>query len=356
MSNFLRFLTLLIAILSSCSQASYGSSDKDGQNVTFVKNFDFYSIFDNPERHWVVAVINPATGNNVLQVRSMYMDVETGKIVQQPNKQDFYAVKGDLHILGTLTKGPDKKDWTYNWQIPGRLIESVSRAKPKTTLQQYSPFVNGGTIVFPLDGNLKDPTQILPFYLVPDNWATFVLPAFKFQQSRKALFDETKVVANAKQLTALLDDTNPFNAIAAARVLAPQRGLDVPFITSTLSSSKNYTQAIFAYLTFKNAHPIRQVAIDSALSQVIDKTASSETLKWITLGITTAQNDDGQSYFALKDRVKVLLLKVDARQKALNTKTPDDDYVNELLTSAQVRQVLPLLATPQPKTQPKLTR
>ena len=222
----------------------------------------------------------------------------------------------------------------------------------------YAPFRDGGTALVryhKIEGlkafdNSHIPTQadvdtdysagakqFDPVYAIPDNWATFVLPAFNFQQSHKALFDETKVVANAKQLTALLDDANPFNAVAAARLLAPQRGLGVPFVLSTLANSSGYTQAIFTYFVFKNAHPIRQAAIDDVLVQVIDKAPTSETLKWISLGVTTAQNDDGQSWFLLKNRVKALLLRVAQRQKTLGTKTPDDDYVNELLINAQIR-------------------
>lgn len=211
--------------------------------------------------------------------------------------------------------------------------------KKLSQISIWSPQLSGATPKTLLFSNTtkkpKEPPSSIRFSSFPSNG---LRSSYQPSSFSKALFDGTKVVANAKQLTALLDDANPFNAVAAARLLAPARGLDAPFISSTLSKSKDYTQAIFTYLTFKNAHPVRQAAIDEALERVIDKAPTSATLKWIALGITTAQGDDAQSYFALKDRAKALLLRVDKRQKALATKTLDDDYVNELLMSAQVRE------------------
>lgn len=288
-------------------------------------------------KNWVFATVQPDKNSPENKIEGLYIDGSTGRIVKAPGSKDIHAVHGTVNtlaLLGTLSKPPTR----YQWDFPESFNGFSSHNQSEDRLR-FSPFYHvGGTIIFRYNEEAKNAAKFNPVYLVPDEWAKFVVPAFKFQQANQALFDETKVAANFKPLTALLSDANPFNAIAAARVLAPQRGLDTAFVSSNLASSTGYTQAIFAYLTFKNAHQLRQEAIDNALGQVIDKAPSAATLKWITLGMTTAVNDDANSYFALKDRAKTLLLRVDKRQKTLSTKTPDDDYVNEQLIVARVRE------------------
>ena len=294
----------------------------------------FLHLHEMVDQRWMLSQIDQASIKAYGLIRGPKPGTEKEGLKKISQAPVVFILQGDfrkhIRLNGELVVISN-----YYWEMPLGTFSSVGSSEDT---QRYSAFSSGGTVIFHYNEEAKNAAKFNPVYLIPDEWANFVLPAFKFQQANQALFDETKVAANLKPLTVLLSDANPFNAIAAARVLGPQRGLDAAFVSSSLDSSTGYTQAIFAYLTFKNAHPLRQEAIDNALGQVIDKASSAATLKWITLGLTTAQNDDAQSYFTLKDCAKILLLRVDKRQKMLNTKTPDDDYVNELLIVAQVRE------------------
>lgn len=283
---------------------------------------------------WVLAQIDKESIESYGLLTGAQIRTKKRHSIESATTQSVYILLGDFQKFMPL-KGGLKSVPNYRWERP--LVMIASRGTSEDT-QIYSPFYSGGTVIFRYIEKATNEAKFDSVRLVPDEWAEFVLAAFQFQQANKALFDETKVAANLKPLTLLLADKNPFNAIAAARVLAPERGLDAAFVENNLASSSGYLQAIFAYLTFKNAHPVRQAAIDEALGQVIDKAPSVATLKWITLGLTAAQNDDANSYFALKDRAKALLLRVDKKQKTLNTKTVADDYINELLMATQVRE------------------
>jgi len=334
--SFPQRLILLILLLVSCLHNA-ACSVTPNRDDRLVHNTASLSFGIEANENWIFATVQPDKNSPENKIEGLYIDGITGRMVKAPGSKDIHAVHGTVNtlaLLGTLSKPPTR----YRWDFP-ELFNGFSSHNQSEDRLPFSPFYyRGGTVIFRYNEKAEGAAKFNPVYLIPDEWANSVVPAFKFQQANQALFDETKVAANFKPLTALLSDANPFNAIAAARILAPQRGLDTTFILSNLASSTGYTQAIFAYLTFKNAHQLRQEAIDNALGRVIDKASSAATLKWITLGMTTALHDDANSYFALKDRTKTLLLRVDKRQKTLDTKTPDDDYVNELLIVAQVRE------------------
>ena len=329
-----RHFAFVVLVLMFCVHgAPCDATDRRDERVVY----DASSLSLAGEENCGLFAVKPDANSPEYKAEGVYIEGSTGKTIKTPDFKITQAVHGTVTPLATLSIASTVPT-RYRWNFPEFRSRSTSRHQSEDRLP-FSPFYyHGGIVIFRYNEKAEGAAKFNPVYLVPDEWVKFVVPAFKFQQANQALFDETKVAANFKPLTALLSDANPFNAIAAARILAPQRGLDTAFVLNNLASSTGYTQAIFAYLTFKNAHPLRQEAIDNALGRVIDKASSAATLKWITLGLTTAQNDDANSYFALKDRAKALLLRVDKRQKTLDTKTPDDDYVNELLTVAQVRE------------------
>ena len=304
---------------------------RDTRLVHDIASSNLYKMVD---AEWVLARVDKESIESYGLLAGARIQTKKRHSIESATNKSVFILLGDFQKYVHLNGQPGAVS-NYRWERPLLVVSSLGSSEDT---QIYSAFYSGGTVIFRYNEKAEGAAKFNPVYLVPDEWAKFVVPAFKFQQANQALFDETKVAANFKPLTALLSDANPFNAIAAARVLAPQRGLDTAFVSSNLASSTGYTQAIFAYLTFKNAHQLRQEAIDNALGQVIDKAPSAATLKWITLGMTTAVNDDANSYFALKDRAKTLLLRVDKRQKTLSTKTPDDDYVNEQLIVARVRE------------------
>lgn len=330
-----RHFAFVILVLMFCvHDAPCTATERRDERVVY----DASSLSLAGEENCGLFAVKPDTNSPEYKTEGVYIEGSTGETIKTPDFKVTQSVHGAITLLaplGMTSKVPTQYSWNF---LSGRRGPRSHDHQSEDGLP-FSPFYySGGTVIFRYNEKAEGAAKFNPVYLIPDEWAKFVPPAFKFQQANKQLFDETKVAANFKPLTALLADKNPFNAIAAARVLAPERGLDTAFVAKDLASSSGYMQAIFAYLTFKNAHQLRQEAIDNALGQVIDKAPSAATLKWITLGLTTAQNDDANSYFALKDRARALLLRVDKRQKTLNTETSADDYVNELLTATKVRE------------------
>ena len=348
------FLTLLQSVVVTAF--TWGEVSRDTRILQYSPEIPFTKML--PDEDWRVAKITRGEGSPASRVIGWYFDNGLNKIVEPDGSRSGHFWFGSIATLQNITPGKSPFPDTYEWEVfPAFSVSRKANAKEED--KSYAPFRTGGTAIIryqKIEGirtydleraisidSIKDDytlggKQFDPVYAIPEEWTPFALSAFKFQQANKSLFDDKNVVKNQKRLLELTSDSNPFNAVAAARVLAPARGLDAKFVKEHIAQSTGYQQAIFTYLAFKNAHLLQHEGIDTALRQIVNNATSSTTLKWIILGVTTTQNDDANSYFALKDRVKTILLRVDKKQKELKTKTLDDEYVDELLISAQVRE------------------
>lgn len=347
--------TAFVALVFATPPLSVSASDltypDTAKNINWAKritrdasNMNLSGISARLGSNWILATIHWQSVEGFGLVPTDSGDHKTlttpkGRVLAIPIDKYISVLLGTFSTLTSL-QGKTLPYNEYNIERPRRTLSRANSDVRDESQQTFTPFDVGGTFIFQYQEQEKGLgfEKYNPTYVIPDEWANFVLPAFKFQQANKSLFDDKNVAKNQKRLLELTSDANPFNAVVAARVLAPARGLDAKFVKGHIAQTAGYQQAIFTYLAFKNAHPLQQESIDTALRQIVNNATSSAALKWITLGITTAQNDDASSYFALKDRVKAILLRVDKKQKELKTTTPDDDYVNELLISAQVRE------------------
>ncbi|MEO6908309.1 MAG: hypothetical protein ABI210_10510 [Abditibacteriaceae bacterium] len=297
---------------------------------------DFAAMTQKDDTLWIEAMIKPNKWSGAVKIGRSYLDADTGKVVKNPNGHDVIRVNGTFHILAVLTGKPEKVDYTYQWEFP---FSWASRRNSPDPAAPFKVFIDGGSAIFPITNDLKDPKKVLPIYPIPAEWQEFVVPAWKYYQENSAIFQPPDAAKNQVKLRQLLEQDNPFIAIAACCTLANEHLLDKAFAEGPLKNATELRQAVFTFL-FLGQSPVKaedgksiQGSVE-AINQLIDESNSASKLRGVAVGALTGlrELDDSGSVRSFK-----VLDALDKKQDALHANA--DGFVASVIKNA----ALPIL-------------
>ncbi len=245
---------------------------------------DFAALSAKPEATWILAQIHPGPFSGGGIAGSFYQDADSGKIVQVPGGRDMIRVNGTFHILTALTGKPQETDYAYQWDFP---LPDSFRPTKNNPVESFEIFISGGTAIFPLPRDLQNSAQVLPIYSIPAEWQTFVSPAWQYYQVNAAIFEPQIIMENKAKLQQLLEQDNPFLAIAACRTLAQAHLLDQDFINGPLLRATQLRQAVFTFLLLGQTQSSTDEFVENKFLAILQQTirgSDAENLTGIALG------------------------------------------------------------------------
>lgn len=324
--------------------------------------FRFDQIYPAKDQSWLITDVVPATHSG--KVRGVDRDA-TGKPINlpPPGTKAVKVIEGSLQNT-VILDGEDTSEESYHWEVfgtwTGDVVQfstpSASRnAKVTTERDVYSSFVKGGTIVCKVYMKLEGSHRFSPVYLVPDDWRDFITPALKHHRENITLFrsrfpadqeDERK--RNDALLRGLLLHSNPFIAIDAARTISHATGLDETFVKEYLAQTTGFRQAVFTSFVLQQFEGPREQEAQSAITAIealIDNARSADKLKWIALGAYAAAGDtldfspiQEETLSPVEKQSLALLKRINEKQTLFKTATPEDKYIDTLLTMTGLRR------------------
>ena len=294
--------------------------------------------------NWIVAQV--IAQKPYATIPGGYIDGNTGRLVAPRNSHLIRFVHGSVKTVVQLSASTASTvDYKWQWNI----FDPEER--------RFSPFRSGGVVVMRVNKQSSDAAQFQPVYLIPDRWVSFVEPAVKSVQAKAEMLKPKTASAHRKELEVLLSDANPFVAIAAAHTLEQAQLLDANFIQNHLLSSVGWERSVFTNLVLQQlpankdldlpdapltndtvndavSKALQGEPLADALGQFIDNAKDAVTLYYVALGLYAAPQHTNISM----ERVKRLLQRVDARQKALGTHTEADASLDLLVKTTGVLQ------------------
>ncbi len=319
---------------------------RDVQVVHSTASFHLNQIVPQTRYSWVIAEIVPGLGSGNGITEPEYLAPPTGsKAVVQKSISGILLtqINGSLKILANLTQAPHQDVLSYDWASVVNIHESFGGL-----LQDHdTPFIVGGTVIGSINGNHEHgyrckANDFGQFYRIPKEWQPYVLPAFKFYKTNRALFETTaahgsKPAFSAScllQLRKLLTSDNPFLADEACRTLAETGNLDSTLAKSLIIRSQGLRQAVLTYLVFKNMPQASRSNLSDAVSAVVGSAGSSSQIQGIALAANAAMFD---TFPYVASPVSDLLKQLDQKQQSFHTDTPADTYVNAILVNTRTR-------------------
>jgi len=244
---------------------------------------------------------------------------------------------GSITVLSRLTgDAPPLTRYQWEWK-PEFFHRFGGEEEGSNDFFRYGP---DATTIVRINEETSPDHKFFPAYLIPREWAAFVAPALKVQANTDELTPES-IAAHRAQLEASLSDENPFVAIEAARNLGRAHLLGTDFVRGPLAKSRGFEQSAFVFLVLQQVSATKTLAKEprlEAFGKIIDNVPNAETLKSFLVGIYAHRTEPSPDTLVTAERIKTLLRRVDARQKALGTHTAADAYLDLLLHINGVRQ------------------
>ena len=318
---------------------------------------------------FLLLVLKPSAAENSLGTTVNYHRIMVGDVaafsfrqVQQPADQTWVVAKvapnvtdktfdsssGDTHgrglfkVLAALTQAPSHTTLPYIWTFHPAYMNPADLFQNRDGVSSEA-FLYGGTAICCLNAGRRGNEIFGPAYLIPSEWQSYVLPAFKFYKANRGLFETTAAPGSKTafsphhllQLRKLLTGDNPFLASEACRTLSEKGNLDPITVTKALSQSQDMRQALRAYLVFKAMPQSDRSGLSDAVSAVIEAATNTSQIQGIALAVFTTKLDMPQ--YPLVQPVSNLLKQVDQKQASFHTDTPTDRYVTIILRNAGTR-------------------
>lgn len=194
---------------------------------------------------WAVAVVDPAKDSGTVQVPGAYIEANTGKYVQPDGAQSVVVMKGAWRALATADASvPGKGDYSWS-EIPK---QRVRVPKPE---QFYSPFANGGTVVFQWEPTAQDGAKFGATRMIFPEWAQDAAETLRSAPGlEEKLAALTHAASTPSQAEGLLSEKNNLSSILALNALlrGPDSGGTVARMPALLDAADARKLSVLVYL------------------------------------------------------------------------------------------------------------
>lgn len=294
----------------------------DARAVHDVASLQFHDVTAAGGPPWVVANVSPGP-NSGGSVSPAAVPLDLAARIQVPKDAGAVILKtGSWKGVATFPQVGQTQGGSYAWWEP------LQRKRTLTPEDYYSPFAEGGTILFQPVAGARGIAQFGDVHLLFEGWGPSVGPAFDFVQAHPALFAGVEMTpAEAAQLTQVISGKTPLLALFAFRQLLQAAQIRASLAGHLLDSSSPHLAAALTYLLLtipsldEQNHPLAE-QIPVAIKAAPDVAA----LRPVGLGAYAV------GLFASRDRAaltcaKEVLTALRERSRALGTDAENDAYL-----------------------------
>ncbi|MDQ3814355.1 MAG: hypothetical protein M3347_10440 [Armatimonadota bacterium] len=361
----LRYWFCMLTILVTLVTASRCNITMAAPNVNFIHATRMiydgaalqFETLNEPNSTWVVAEITPSPTSG--QTKGMTKDPQTGQLTQTPGSRIVRVLDGSIKVVVTLVGSPQKDVWNYKFEKPSFIAAGLV-GTPINSQDKYLPFFCHSTVICRLNKEATtDPdnpteSEFFPLYVIPSEWQQSVMPAFQFYQTNSKLFQVATAAQHHEQLLKLIEEENPFLAIAAWRTLVQAHRIEESLIQGPLARSIGFKQAVLTYVLLTHSAKDAQSKLTEQISRIVenaDNSAQLEGLAWgtqVALGAGVKGTTRSEQYAVISTTMQqrfVLLTKMQKRQLSFGTRSPADEHLFSIFRRARVPKEKPTVTT-----------
>lgn len=271
---------------------------------------------------WIAADILPGARSGSGTIPGASMD-GTGKLRNPNNAAPEMLKEGKWKAVSNSSHAQAAASGEYAWS------EEAGQAKRTPDPEDYySPFVNGGTVIFKPVAGATGIDQFGSVHLLFDGWGKFVGPAFEYLGTHPEAFSESDLTpAVATQLAEVLRGKNPLLALLAFRHLQEAGKLKATEVDELMNSSSADLVAGICYLLLATPSlDERKLPLTEVISSHIKLVSDVAALRPIGLAAYSVQLF-GSPGGPARTQVDRILATLSNRAKALGPEAEGDRYL-----------------------------
>ena len=308
--------------------------DRDKQIILDLGELDFDHLLHSSIGILSVGKLVPSFTDGKFLTRSNDADISDAKtgLVLHPGQETIlegWEISGHFISVEMLNRKKRNVAESYRWIAPyspqAHPVVDVADIDENLWSDHDNRFILGGTIICRIDSAVSGSGKFSNDDLIPATWQQYVPNALNYHKKHPDLFVAENAKKNNAVLMVLVDSPNPFLSIDAVRCLAKSGLLSASFVQSHLADADTYKQAVFTLLLLDNSTPQTRPVLMKEIGDLISNAPSAGNLKGIALDAYVVHDD-------------VLLAQLDQKVSALNTHTPADAYITNILHLAGVRK------------------
>jgi len=288
----------------------------DARAVHDTANLRFGHYVIDGQISWIVATVAPTADSGAATLAGSVQ----GRLSQKKT--------GDWKASSSAPPGNQNLEGTYSWLEP---IESHKRVTVPE--DYYSPFANGGTIIFRYEPAAVGSAQFKNVVLIFSDWAQDTARASDFMLVHPGLLENGEQRApEITKLQSMLSDKNRFLAVAAFRELAKSDHLDTSLALEQLAGTEPPLDSVFTYLMLTSRG---NDGLAEQVKTAIRSSREQRKLRSIALGAFSAmlfRSEDSE----IHSRSKMVLEGIRSRLIELNIPLDQNSVLFLVLTKAGV--------------------
>ena len=276
------------------------------------------------EPTWIVAGVSPGAraGSGIIPGASI--DADKGKLRMPDNATPELLKEGTWKAVASSSDARQPASGMYASSEP------VGRQKRILEPEDYySPFLEGGTVIFKPVAGATGMDQFASAHLLFDDWGKFVGPTFEYLATHPEVSSGGDLTPDlAAQLSQILLGKNPLLALLVFRHLQEARQLRATQVSQVLNSSSTDLVAGVCYLLLATPSlDERNLPLTEVISSHVKSTSEVSALRPIGLGAYAVALFASGSPVTL-GQTKSMLAALRDRTKVLGSHAQDDRYLN----------------------------
>lgn len=215
---------------------------QDARTIHDIASLDFKQYFLDGRTSWILANIVPDAASGTGTIPGGNINADNGVLVLPPNAVQSITMAGSWQSSASSASAQPASG-RYFWYEP---IHEKRILLPEDF---YSPFTQGGTILF-LQRPEKTGFEQFDFArMIFADWASDVSAAFAFHHGNPDLLDPVAQTVSVPQLMQLVSGQNPILAALAFRGLISKGLVQLDFARDLLLAAQKPLVAVLGYLT-----------------------------------------------------------------------------------------------------------
>jgi hypothetical protein len=286
--------------------------------VRDLAEFNILNLRPQETGAWMVAEIRPGGSSGGLYMQGGYLKAETGEFVDNGIRPSLVVQVGGQWKRLDLLSGDAPREGRFQWKEP-HVERSFDRSF--SIYDYYGVFTAANAKAAVICQFFADNTgaqQFASATSIPDDWATYVKPAYEYHAQHSADFANRDL----HELGKLADGENPFIALIAIRHIVSRTTTEEENdqLVDLARSLPKFRQAVLTFWVLKrNDDNARDIVL-----KAIGRSKNAAELTGIALGIESWTASQGRT---IPDRKPILNLrdKVTEKWQSFDPSPADDE-------------------------------
>lgn len=234
---------------------------------------------------WALANVIPGPRSGSGMIPGASVNAQTGEFVIPQGAKTVLIKEGRWNMIEATSQYKHKTEASFSWSEPMDKHKRVLLPE-----DFYSPFAQGGIILFrPMPEQLGI-DQFGPVHLLFQEWGQYVVAASAFVKNHEQLFeaDSKTGPAETNQLMAMLSNENKLIVVLAFRRLIEIERITPDLAAKQLANSKEHLRAILTYMMITDQKPSTDEPFVQVISSCLNNATNVDTIRPIALGAFSA--------------------------------------------------------------------